>query len=159
MGRRWSIWLGEWRGPPPLGRKQGAKVLSNMSFATTEDRLTSEVVRLFEECPQLSGAVIANSDGLVLASQGTLFKESAAAVATHLIAEMDSCMKIMDQGVVTEAMIWTAKGPWYVTRIGEANNILALGGTQEMQAGMLRHMAFLASGRFAACLAEVGELV
>lgn len=104
--------------------------------------LEAALQQLRLDCPDLTGAMIATQEGLLLASSGDLGNETAAAMASHLADSLDHNLSLLALGDCTEALMWTPSGLWGVARL-RSGHVVMVQGVAECRTANLR----LAIGR------------
>lgn len=89
------------------------------------------------ECPGFCGAVLATSDGLVLACTGTLQGDVAAACAASLSLDVRSALETMRQREAQEIMLWSDDRVWYEICLSTSHLLLAVS-LEHKHSGALR---------------------
>ncbi len=85
--------------------------------AAASGYLEAALDQLRRDCPDLTGALIATEEGLLLASQGDIGSETAAAMASHLADSLDRDLALIAQAACDESLLWTAGSLWGVARL------------------------------------------
>jgi predicted regulator of Ras-like GTPase activity (Roadblock/LC7/MglB family) len=101
------------------------------------DDFCAALVRLQQECPQVTGAVLATADGLILAATGNLASDAAAASAVHLTEEVDRCLALLSDRRCDHLLVWGESAIWCLIRLSGRCALLARAGA-DCQAGALR---------------------
>lgn len=101
--------------------------------------------------PGFTGAVVATSDGLILASSGNLRGDTSAACAASLAVHTDAALGTLERAPPREALVWTQEAVWYLVRIEQAHVLLMRSG-DGAHAGALRWTGQLAAARLAELL-------
>lgn len=70
-----------------------------------------------QACPEITGAVLASREGLVLAAHGDLAGDTAAAVAAHASDQMDRCLALLACSGCSEMLFWSEGTVWYLRRL------------------------------------------
>jgi predicted regulator of Ras-like GTPase activity (Roadblock/LC7/MglB family) len=89
------------------------------------------------DCPQLQGAVLATSDGLLLAATGCMDTEVAAASAAYLGEHIEENLSLIANVNVAELMVWSQTLVWYLTRL-PGQCVLMVCASPDCHAGALR---------------------
>ena len=89
------------------------------------------------ECPGFCGAVLATSDGLVLACTGTLQGDVSAACAASLSLDVRSALETMRQREAQEIMLWSDDRVWYEICLSTSHLLLAVS-LEHKHSGALR---------------------
>lgn len=92
---------------------------------------------LARSCPGVRGVVLADADGLVIASWGDLAGDAAAAAATQLIRSADQHLSLIERTEVNDMLVWSTDAVWYVTRHA-SNHTLLVHATAGCRVGALR---------------------
>ena len=84
----------------------------------SSDSFRPALARLQEDCPEVLGAVLATSEGLILAASGELASDAAAASAVHLIEQVDRCLGLLCGEGCEAMLIWAETELWCLARLG-----------------------------------------
>lgn len=95
------------------------------------------LLRLQQECPQVTGAVLATAEGLILAATGKLASDAAAASALHLTNEVDRCLMLLSDSACDNLLIWGESAVWCLLRLSGRCALLARA-SADCRAGALK---------------------
>lgn len=101
------------------------------------DSLRTALARLHEDCPEVTGAVLATGEGLILAATGQLASDAAAATAAHLAEEVDRCLALLSDRGCDRVLIWGEAAIWCLVRLPGGGTLLARA-TADCRAGALK---------------------
>lgn len=119
------------------------------------DSFGQALARLQQECPQVTGAVMATADGLILAATGQLASDAAAAIAAHLSEEVDRCLALLSDQGCDRLLIWGESAIWCLVRLSGRCALLARA-TADCRAGALKLAVEGIARELAPSLARLG---
>lgn len=102
-------------------------------------------------CPGMEGAVVATQDGLVLGATNRFEGDTPAAAAASLLVHLQADLSLIHTTQVSESLLWTASGVWYLSRLEYSHLLLAHSRAAE-HAGVLRLAGQIAAQQLARML-------
>lgn len=126
-----------------------------MSFT---DSFRAALARLQDECPQVLGAVLATSEGLILAACGELTSDAAAASAVHLAEQVDRCLGLLSGESGETMLIWGQSEVWCLMRVSARCVLMARAGA-DCRAGALKLAVHQGGQELAPSLAGLDAVV
>lgn len=101
------------------------------------DPFGAALAQLQEVCPQVSGAVLATSEGLILAATGELSSDAAAASAVHLAEQLDRSLMLLSGTGGNVMLVWGEAAVWCLARLSGRCALMARAGA-DCPAGALK---------------------
>jgi predicted regulator of Ras-like GTPase activity (Roadblock/LC7/MglB family) len=101
------------------------------------DPFGAALAQLQEVCPQISGAVLSTSEGLILAATGELSSDAAAASAVHLAEQLDRSLMLLSGTGCDVMLVWSEAAVWCLARLSGQCALMARAGA-DCPAGALK---------------------